>query len=102
MAEHTFFHRGSVLDGEGGARPIVAAIFLPLGCITAVAGVSIAGIPAQHNPLAFWGLCAILACVLALEIVLLRRMRWMQHASEHIARRPGRQPRARRTRSASA
>ncbi|MBK7406188.1 MAG: zinc transporter ZntB [Phycisphaerales bacterium] len=56
---------------------IVAAIFLPVGFLTALAGVSVAGIPGQQDPLAFWVLCGILALVLVLEVVLLRRMKWM-------------------------
>ncbi len=54
---------------------VVAAVFLPVGFVTALASVSIAGIPGKNHPMAFWGLCVVLAVLIALELVVLRRMR---------------------------
>jgi zinc transporter len=56
---------------------IVAAVFLPLSLVTGLASVSVAGLPGADDPRAFWVLCGLLGATVALEIVLLRKMRWM-------------------------
>lgn len=35
----------------------VATVFLPLGFITGLLGINVAGIPGEHDPLAFWLVC---------------------------------------------
>jgi len=42
----------------------VATVFLPLGFLTGLLGINVAGIPGDHNPLAFWLVCGAL-CVIA-------------------------------------
>jgi len=42
----------------------VATVFLPLSFITGLLGINVAGIPGDHNPLAFWLVCGAL-CVIA-------------------------------------
>ncbi len=42
----------------------VATVFLPLGFLTGLLGINVAGIPGNHNPLAFWLVCGAL-CVIA-------------------------------------
>jgi zinc transporter len=54
---------------------ILAAVFLPVGFLTALAGVSIAGLPGKDDPEAFWWLCGILGGLILLELLVLRRMR---------------------------
>lgn len=42
----------------------VATVFLPLSFLTGLLGINVAGIPGDHNPLAFWVVCGAL-CVIA-------------------------------------
>ena len=42
----------------------VATVFLPLGFLTGLLGINVAGIPGDHDPLAFWLVCGVL-CVVA-------------------------------------
>ncbi len=42
---------------------VAAALFLPLGLITGLLGINVAGIPGAETPWAFWAVCAILAVV---------------------------------------
>ena len=44
---------------------VAAALFLPLGLITGLLGINVAGIPGQETPWAFWAVCAILGLVAA-------------------------------------
>ena len=39
---------------------VVATVFLPLGFLTGLLGINVAGIPGNHDPEAFWMVCAIL------------------------------------------
>ena len=39
---------------------VVATVFLPLGFLTGLLGINVAGIPGTHDPEAFWMVCAIL------------------------------------------
>lgn len=56
---------------------IVAAIFLPLGLITGVLGVNVAGIPGADTPWAFAALCLGLVLLGVLEFALIRRLGWI-------------------------
>ncbi|AAV97352.1 magnesium transporter, CorA family (plasmid) [Ruegeria pomeroyi DSS-3] len=56
---------------------VVAAVFLPLGFLTGLFGVNIAGMPGTGTPLAFW-LLAGASALLGLAIVLLfRLLKWL-------------------------
>ncbi len=41
----------------------VATVFLPLSFFTGLLGINVAGIPGNHDPLAFWLVCAALSVV---------------------------------------
>jgi zinc transporter len=56
---------------------LVATVFLPLGFITGLLGMNVAGIPAEHDPYAFWTVCALLIGVAVVAFLLLRSRRWM-------------------------
>lgn len=56
---------------------IVAAIFLPLGFLTGLLGINVAGVPGMENPWAFSIVCALMAVIAVLEIVLLKRLKWI-------------------------
>ncbi|KXF80828.1 CorA family divalent cation transporter [Enterovibrio coralii] len=56
---------------------VVAGIFLPAGFFTGLLGVNIGGMPGINNPLAFTVFCIALLVVVALEVLLLKRMRFI-------------------------
>ncbi len=56
---------------------VVATVMLPLGFVTGLLGVNVAGIPGANSPWAFGALCAILVLLVAFEVVILRRLRWI-------------------------
>lgn len=39
---------------------VVATVFLPLGFLTGLLGINVAGIPGNHDPWAFWRVCGLL------------------------------------------
>ena len=43
----------------------VATVFLPLSFLTGLLGINVAGIPGDHNPLAFWLVCGTLCFIAA-------------------------------------
>ncbi|WP_415922207.1 zinc transporter ZntB [Tateyamaria sp. SN6-1] len=63
-------HNGYILS-------IVAAVFLPLGFITGLFGVNVAGMPGIDTPWAFAALCAAMVLISVLALVWMRRLRWI-------------------------
>ncbi len=59
------------------ALSIVAAIFLPLSFLTGLLGINVGGMPGEHNGLAFWVTCFIMGVLMVVEIVILRRLKWI-------------------------
>ena len=55
---------------------IIAAIFLPLGFLTGLLGINIAGIPGAANPNAFGIFCGLLSIIVLLQIILFKKMKW--------------------------
>jgi len=43
----------------------VATVFLPLSFLTGLLGINVAGIPGDHDPLAFWLVCGVLCAIAA-------------------------------------
>jgi zinc transporter len=41
----------------------VATVFLPLSFLTGLLGINVAGIPGDHDPLAFWLVCGVLSVI---------------------------------------
>lgn len=56
---------------------IIAAIFLPLSFLTGLLGINVAGIPGSQNAYAFWIFLAILLAVVALQIYLFKKLKWL-------------------------
>ena len=54
---------------------VVAALFLPLGFVTGLLGVNVGGIPGAEDPASFWILSAVLAALVALQVVVFRRFK---------------------------
>lgn len=55
---------------------IFAAIFLPLGLITGLMGVNVAGMPGSEYPNAFYILCGLLLLIVLFEVLIFRRNKW--------------------------
>ena len=51
-----------------------AAAFLPLNLFVGLLGANVAGIPGAQDPYAFWGVIGLLACIVAAEVVIFRRI----------------------------
>jgi len=56
---------------------VVAAVFLPLGFLTGLLGVNIAGIPGADVPQAFAWFCALLAVIAVGLLALFRKLDWL-------------------------
>lgn len=59
------------------ALSVTAAIFLPLGLLTGLLGINVAGIPGAEYRGAFAAVCGLLVAVAVLQILLYRRLRWL-------------------------
>lgn len=56
---------------------IVTVIFLPLGLITSLLGINVAGIPHANSPYAFSVVCLLLALLCIILITIMRKLRWL-------------------------
>jgi zinc transporter len=59
------------------ALSVVAGVFLPLGFLTGLLGINVGGIPGADEPFAFWLFIAILIGIVALQVWLFRRWKWL-------------------------
>jgi zinc transporter len=59
------------------ALSVTAAIFLPLGLLTGLLGINVAGIPGSEYKGAFAIFCGLLIVVAILQILLYRKLRWL-------------------------
>lgn len=56
---------------------LVAGVFLPLGLLTGLLGINVAGIPGTEDPSAFVVVCAILLFLGILQVAVFKRMKWL-------------------------
>jgi zinc transporter len=56
---------------------MVAVVFLPLGLLTGLLGINVAGIPGEKNQWAFLIVCLVLVVIVVLEILFFRRKHWL-------------------------
>lgn len=56
---------------------IVAGIFLPLGFLTGLMGINVGGMPGVENGEAFWIVVALCLGIMAIQLALFRRWRWL-------------------------
>lgn len=56
---------------------LISAVFLPLGFLTGLLGVNIAGIPGAETPWAFTAFCSGLALIVAVQLWFFYRHRWL-------------------------
>ncbi len=55
---------------------VIAAIFLPLGFLTGLLGINVAGIPGAENPYAFMIFIGMLTAVVFGQIIAFKRLKW--------------------------
>ena len=72
IQDHTDAELARKMSRNSYILSIVAAVFLPLGFITGLFGVNVAGMPGVDTPLAFGILCLALVLLSAAMIALLR------------------------------
>lgn len=68
--------RSAAMNRNGYVLSIVAAIFLPLGFLTGLLGVNVAGIPGSQWPYAFAVLCVTMAAIGIALGILFKKMKW--------------------------
>lgn len=56
---------------------IVAAIFLPLGFLTGLMGINVGGMPGVEDADAFWIVVGICLVIIALQLLLFKRWKWL-------------------------
>lgn len=56
---------------------VVAAVMLPLGVITGMLGMNVGGVPLAENDDGFLVIVILLAAVVALQVLIFRRMKWI-------------------------
>jgi zinc transporter len=56
---------------------LVAAVMLPLGFLTGLLGINVGGIPLAESSMGFLIVCGLLAVIVVIEVLVLRRMRWL-------------------------
>lgn len=67
--------RGEMMNRNMLILAIVAAIFLPLGLLTGLLGINVAGIPGAETSWAFWGVCGVLGLTTVFQLWLYRRLK---------------------------
>ena len=55
---------------------VIAAIFLPLGFLTGLWGVNVAGIPGGETPNAFWIFTGVLIVLVLIQILIFKKLKW--------------------------
>ncbi|MEC9372291.1 MAG: zinc transporter ZntB [Planctomycetota bacterium] len=56
---------------------VLAGVFLPLTVLTGLLGINVGGIPLANEPWGFAAVCVILIGLTAIELIALRKMRWL-------------------------
>lgn len=76
LADHIDMQQAARQQKNGYLLSLVAATFLPLGFITGLFGVNVAGMPGTDNELAFWVLTAGALLLALIFVVVLYWKRW--------------------------
>lgn len=77
VQDHHAAQADLVHSRNGYILSIVAAVFLPLGFITGLFGVNVAGMPGVDTPWAFAALCIGLVVLTVAAIWILRKLKWI-------------------------
>lgn len=77
LQEHLDAHQNAALGRNSYVLSVAAAIFLPLGFITGLFGVNVAGMLGIQSPMAFWLLCAGCTAIGLALFLIFRWKRWL-------------------------
>lgn len=69
--------RAEMMNKNMFVLSIVAAIFLPMGLLTGLLGINVAGIPFAHAAWAFFGVCGSLLVIALFELFIFKRLGWL-------------------------
>lgn len=56
---------------------VISAVFLPLGVLTGLMGINLAGMPGANWPPAFWVFTGLLGLIVLLQILILKKLNWL-------------------------
>ncbi len=56
---------------------MVATLFMPLGFLTGLLGINVAGIPGSENPYAFVIVCAMMCGIAIMQMYIFRKLKWI-------------------------
>lgn len=77
LLAHIAQEQAQIMNRNTYLFSVIAGIFLPAGFFTGLLGVNIGGIPGVDNPLAFLLFSIGLVVIIALEVVLLKRLKFI-------------------------
>jgi zinc transporter len=76
LADHVELQQDTRLARNSYVLSVIAAIFLPLGFLTGLFGVNVAGMPGLDHPDAFFILCGAMVAIGAVLYLVLRLIKW--------------------------
>ena len=76
LSDHLEVSQAARQERNGYRLSIIAAIFLPLGFLTGVFGMNLAGMPGTTDPAGFWIMIAAMVATALLTALVLRWLRW--------------------------
>ncbi|WP_377513124.1 CorA family divalent cation transporter [Octadecabacter sp. R77987] len=77
LADHMHMAQTTRMGRNSYVLSVIAGIFLPLGVITGLFGVNLAGMPGADQPWAFAALCIAMGVIILAGWALLRWKRWL-------------------------
>ena len=77
LQEEVFSVQNEAINDRMYLLAIISAIFLPLGFLTGLFGINVAGLPGVENPNAFWWFCTAVAVIGLGVAVWMRKRRWL-------------------------
>ena len=66
--------RAETMNRQMLVLSVVSAVFLPMGLLTGLLGINVAGIPGASTPWAFWAVCGILVAMGLVQLWLYRKL----------------------------
>jgi len=77
LQNHLDAQQNAIVSRHGYILSVVAAVFLPLGFLSGLFGVNIAGMPGMDTPWAFAALCAVCLAIAAALFAYFRYHKWL-------------------------
>ncbi|MGH1356868.1 MAG: zinc transporter ZntB [Thalassovita sp.] len=77
LREELSGHLSDRLNRNMFVLSLLSAVFLPLGFLTGLFGVNVAGLPGLREADAFWWLCGAMGVLVLLQLLMFWRLRWI-------------------------